>query len=284
MPELPEVETVCQDLRDAGLCGSIITNARVHWPRTIATSSPAEFCKAIAQHQIMAVTRRAKYIILELAPTENPSGPTQFLLIHLRMTGQLNIVEGAPKRDTHEHVILSLNTNTQLRYKDTRKFGRWYLVSDPEEKLASIGPEPFSKTFTPKRLATMLATRSRALKPLLLDQNFLAGLGNIYVDEALWESELHPEAPANSVTTEQAKRLHRAIRLVLKRGLKNMGTTLGTGKANFYSVGKRRGRNQDQLKVFRRTDAPCPRCTTPIIRLVVGQRSTHLCPSCQIVR
>ena len=280
MPELPEVETVCEDLRQAGLKDRRITQAKVHWPRTVATHTPSAFQKAIADRQVTDISRRAKYIVLTLSGNQSDASP-QTLLIHLRMTGQFNLCESAPKRDKHEHVILTLDDGRTLRYKDTRKFGRWYLMQDADDKLGDIGPEPFDPAFTAKRFATMLTERSRALKPLLLDQTFVAGLGNIYVDEALWESHLHPESPANTVDKEHAKALHKAIRLVLKRGLKNMGTTLGTGNANFYSVGKRSGRNQDQLKVFRRTGQPCPRCATSVERLVVGQRSTHICPNCQ---
>jgi formamidopyrimidine-DNA glycosylase len=119
------------------------------------------------------------------------------------------------------------------------------------------------------------------LKPQLLDQAFIAGLGNIYVDEALWEAGLHPRRIAATLTLPEIKALHRAIPRVLRRGLKNLGTSLGTGKANFYSVASRRGRNKDELKVFRRTAFPCPRCRTPIERIIVGQRSTHICPRCQ---
>jgi formamidopyrimidine-DNA glycosylase len=127
----------------------------------------------------------------------------------------------------------------------------------------------------------MLQKRTRMLKPLLLDQHFIAGLGNIYVDEALWEAGLHPCRRASSLSPAECKKLFLAIPRVLKRGLRNLGTTLGTGKANFFSVAGRRGGNIEQLRVFRRTGLPCPRCTAPIQRIIVGQRSTHICPGCQ---
>jgi len=126
-----------------------------------------------------------------------------------------------------------------------------------------------------------LKQHKRLLKPLLLDQTFIAGLGNIYVDEALWEAKLHPCRLSASLSTSEIKVLHRTIRRILKRGLKNLGTTLGTGKGNFYSVANLRGRNKDSLKVFRRTDLPCPRCKSPLERIIVGQRSTHICQNCQ---
>jgi formamidopyrimidine-DNA glycosylase len=127
----------------------------------------------------------------------------------------------------------------------------------------------------------MLEGKKRQMKPLLLDQTFIAGLGNIYVDEALWEARIHPLRISSSLAQKDIAALHRAIRLVLRRGLKNMGTSLGTGKANFYSVAGRKGRNADELKVFRRTGQACPRCGTAIDRLIVAQRSTHICPVCQ---
>jgi formamidopyrimidine-DNA glycosylase len=155
------------------------------------------------------------------------------------------------------------------------------MLKEPGRILDRLGPEPLASGFTAKTLTDGFKNRKRLLKPLLLDQTFIAGLGNIYADEALWEAKLHPCRMAVSLSTSEIKLLHRAIPRVLKRGLKNLGTTLGTGKANFYSVANRRGRNKDQLKVFRRTDLPCPRCKSPIERIIVGQRSSHICPGCQ---
>jgi formamidopyrimidine-DNA glycosylase len=147
--------------------------------------------------------------------------------------------------------------------------------------LSRLGPEPLEKNFTVRLLAGQLKRHRRRLKPLLLDQAFIAGLGNIYVDEALWDAKLHPDRIAAALSPAEIKALHRAIARVLNRGLKNLGTSLGTGETNFYSVARRRGRNKDELKVFRRTDHPCPRCNWPIARIIVGQRSTHICPRCQ---
>jgi formamidopyrimidine-DNA glycosylase len=203
------------------------------------------------------------------------------LLMHLRMSGHLNLVRANTPRSKHEHVVIRFADGRQLRFHDPRKFGRLQLVEDPQRILNRLGPEPLSSSFTAQNLAAGLKSRRRLLKPLLLDQKFIAGLGNIYVDEALWEAGLHPCRQACSLALPEIKALHRSIRRVLKRGLKNLGTSLGTGKANFYSVSRRRGRNSDQLKVFRRTDLACPRCGSPIERIIVGQRSTHLCPKCQ---
>lgn len=276
MPELPEVQTVVNDLNAAGLVGTTITGAEVFWHKTIENLSPEEFCQQIRELTIERIWRRAKYIAIDL--TEHGH-----LLIHLRMSGRLHLVTPDIERVKHEHVVLTLDDKRQLRFHDTRKFGRMYLVEDAESVLGHLGPEPLSDEFTARRFWEALQQHKRLLKPLLLDQRFLAGLGNIYVDEALWEARLHPQRISSSVSEDEVRALHRTIRLVLRRGLKNLGTTLGTGKANFYSVGRRQGRNSDELNVFRRTGLPCPRCDTPIERLVVGQRSTHVCPICQVL-
>jgi formamidopyrimidine-DNA glycosylase len=197
------------------------------------------------------------------------------------MTGRLHLVSAQLPLSKHEHITLSLGNRLQLRFHDTRKFGRMFLVNDFAPILNPLGPEPLTPAFTVKILAERLGSRNRVIKPLLLDQTCIAGLGNIYVDEALWEARIHPCRMASSLCDTEIRSLHRAIPKVLKRGLKNLGTTLGTGKANFYSVARHSGRNQQQLKVFRRTGLPCPRCKTHVERIIVGQRSTHLCPKCQ---
>jgi formamidopyrimidine-DNA glycosylase len=274
MPELPEVQTVVDDLLAAGLAGKTITGAKVFWPRIIHEPSSRAFCKSISGKTIEHIRRRAKYIVFDLS-----GGWT--LLIHLRMTGRLHITDPGMLVDKHEHVYLQFGPDLQLRYHDTRKFGRLCLLKNENDVLGKLGPEPLDDSFTAAKLYAILQAHSRMLKPLLLDQTVLAGLGNIYVDEALWDAHLHPCRISSAVSRKDAAVLHRAIRKVLKRGLKNMGTTLGTGRANFYSVGRRSGRNRDQLNAFRRTGQPCPRCKTPVERIIVGQRSTHICPACQ---
>ncbi|MFC1592185.1 bifunctional DNA-formamidopyrimidine glycosylase/DNA-(apurinic or apyrimidinic site) lyase, partial [Thermodesulfobacteriota bacterium] len=275
MPELPEVQTVVNDLVAAGLPGAEILRAEVFWDRSISAPGARDFCRRIAGRRITAVRRRAKYIVFDL------SGGCS-LLLHLRMSGRLHLQKKGSPRDKHEHVVLGLADGRELRLHDTRKFGRLGLVADAASALDHLGPEPLSKEFTQKLLGSILHSRRRMLKPLLLDQGVIAGLGNIYVDEALWEAGLHPCRSSDSLSAQEVRALHRAIPRVLKRGLKNLGTTLGTGQANFYSVANRRGRNSDQLKVFRRTGQPCPRCRSAIERIVVGQRSTHVCPQCQV--
>jgi formamidopyrimidine-DNA glycosylase len=274
MPELPEVQTVVNDLNLAGLPGRIITGARVFWPRTIDTLSPEEFCRQIMGQRIITIWRRAKYIVIDFA-----SG--LHLLIHLRMSGRVHLVLSDVERGKHEHVVLDLDNGRQLRFHDTRKFGRMFLMEDPDTITGKLGPEPLGDDFTTDWFLDHLHQKKRQLKPLLLDQTFLAGLGNIYVDEALWEAKLHPLRLSCSLTKAEIQALHTAIRNVLQKGINNLGTTLGTGKANFYSVGRRTGSNSEELNVFRRTGSECPRCKTAIARIIVGQRSTHICPDCQ---
>jgi len=273
MPELPEVQTLVDDLNRAGLVGTAIVGARVFWPRSVATPAPRTFCRGLKNRRIRAIRRRGKFLVFDL------SGGSH-LLIHLRMSGRLHLVAPHAKRSKHEHVVIDLEER-QLRLHDTRKFGRIYLVEDDRTVLGRLGVEPLEKGFTAAVLQQLLSRRRRMIKPFMLDQTVIAGLGNIYVDESLWEARIHPCRPADTLTSKEIRALHRAIPKALQCGLQNLGTSLGTGKANFYSVARRTGRNQDCLNVFRRTGAPCPRCRTPIERIVVGQRSTHLCPACQ---
>lgn len=274
MPELPEVQTVVAHLNQVPIVGRTITDARVYWPKTIAPLNSRQFCRSIRGCVVQQIARRGKFIVLDLSRHLT-------LLIHLRMTGRINLVDPTTDRNPHEHVILRLDQTTELRFQDTRKFGRLVLTDAPQTLLDRLGPEPLATTFTGKRLYTMLQACRRQLKPLLLDQQFLAGLGNIYVDEALWTAGLHPLRISNSLIVAEATSLHRAIRRVLRKGINNLGTSLGRGKGNFYSANNRPGRNADRLNVFRRTGKACPRCNTAITRIIVAQRSSHLCPRCQ---
>lgn len=274
MPELPEVETVVRDLRAHGLPDSVIRSVAVRWPRTIAELPPDAFCRALAGKTITDVSRRAKFIVVNLDSGDR-------LLIHLRMTGKLRFTAPGERPGPHDHVSLHLTDGRELIFNDTRKFGRFRLTQPGDDPFAALGPEPLEADFTPTLFKQRLKGKTRQIKPLLLDQTTVAGLGNIYVDEALWQARIHPERRADTLTAAEIRRLHAAIRTVLQRAIDNAGTTLGSGEANFYSVAGRRGRNADALKVFRRDGMPCPRCGTVIDRIVVAQRGTHLCPRCQ---
>ncbi len=274
MPELPEVHTILQDLKQAGLVGCRIQKVHLHWPKTVAQPAAAHFCQLLCHKRIIGLDRRGKYLIFSLSQG-------YYLCIHLRMTGRLLLVDQATPETLYVRLRLELDHGKALDYHDTRKFGRWHLVKNPEEVVGKIGPEPLSPNFTFENFWNRLHPRSRALKPLLLDQTFLAGLGNIYVDEALWQAQLHPLQSAHLLTPQQAQHLYQAIRYVLIRGIESQGTTLGTGRTNYYRLDGTRGGHQMLLNVFRRTGKPCSRCGYFIERLVVAQRSTHICPHCQ---
>ena len=195
MPELPEVQTIVNDLIDAGLVSARITAVKVDWPRSIAGMSPQEFARRLKGSRIENIRRRAKYIIFDLG--ENNGA----LLVHLRMSGRLLLADASGNRDKHEHVSIAFSDSRELRLHDTRKFARLYLCTTAEEITEGLGPEPLEADFTLSWFRAMLKKRSRMLKPLLLDQRFIAGLGNIYVDEALWEAGLHPCRRACTLTS-----------------------------------------------------------------------------------
>jgi len=274
VPELPEVETVVRDLRALKVVGQTIRRVEVRWERTVAGMRPEAFIKRLHGRRITGIARRAKYIVVSLS-----GGWT--LLIHLRMTGQFELTAPGAQGDKHEHVVLRFAEGRELRFRDTRKFGRWILTRNPDAHLARLGPEPLGSEFRAAEFAAAVRKHRRQLKPLLLDQTFVAGLGNIYADEVLWKARLHPRRRSDRLTLPEAGALHRAIRDVLRRAIRNRGTSLGMTRTNFRGADGRRGRHQLRLNVFQRTGAPCARCGSPIRRLLVAQRSTHICPQCQ---
>ncbi len=273
MPELPEVETIVQELRASQLIGRKIGKVTVSWPRTIATPSVDDFCSQLHNQVILQISRRGKFIVFTLSKGT--------LLVHLRMTGKFTLTKEKRAVSSHERVRLELDDGHFLYYEDQRKFGKWYLLTDPELKFQELGIEPLSKDFTLQAFQKLIKKSSQQIKPFLLNQRHIVGLGNIYVDEALWEAKIHPARKADSLTSVEIKALHRAIPHVLKQGIAHMGTSLGSTQANYYSVSGRRGGHQTQLKVFRRETLPCPRCGTTIIKITLAQRGTHLCPNCQ---
>jgi formamidopyrimidine-DNA glycosylase len=272
MPELPEVETVVRELRKAGLIGRRIVRAQALWAKAVAAPASARFAREIRGREIRSLSRRGKFIVAEL------SGD-RALLIHLRMSGHLDVAPAGFRPRRHDRVVWTLDDGRQLRFEDTRKFGRIWLVRDPAQILGHLGPEPLG--ISPAVFAAGLAARARQLKPLLLDQTFLAGVGNIYSDEALWAACLHPRRRSDTLSAAQAAALLAAIQAALRQGIRNLGTTFGNGNTHFVLPRGDRGRNQEQLRAYGQTGAPCPRCGTPIRRILVGQRATHLCPACQ---
>jgi formamidopyrimidine-DNA glycosylase len=201
------------------------------------------------------------------------------LLIHLRMSGRLVIESEACLDDRHLRVLLLLDDGRRLSFIDQRKFGRMILIDDPTQILGDLGPEPLSEKFTPECLEEMLRSRRGHIKPLLLDQRFLAGLGNIYTDEALWRAQIHPLRPANTLTFTEARHLHKAIRAVLTSAIASGGTTLEDEV--YRQADGQAGEFATKLAAYGREDQPCLRCGQAIKRIKVGQRGTHYCPRCQ---
>ena len=273
MPELPEVETIARNLRP-DLIGLTVLDADVRWARTIAMPSVRRFKQQIRGQVIRDVSRRAKFLRILLTDYE--------LFIHLRMSGDLALTPGSVAPATHDRLVLSLAGRSArsrrlrpytLAFNDTRKFGRVWLTANADEITGRLGPEPLSDDFTAQWLSDALRKRHRQLKPLLLDQTFLAGLGNIYADESLHRAGLHPLALSSSVSAMKAEQLHAAIRSTLQEGIRRNG-------ASFDWV-YRGGEYQNYFRVYDREGEPCPVCGTPIRKLVVGQRGTHICPNCQ---
>ncbi len=277
MPELPEVETIARCLRDGEakyhttLIGCRVASTEVLWTRTLANLTPDEFAKRIQGQTIQSVGRRGKILVIQLS--------TDTLLVHLRMSGDLRLEATRDSHGTpvplqkHDRLSLVFDCSQRLVFNDTRKFGRVWLTEDPETVLGSLGPEPLDPQLTDSQFFSMLSNRKRQLKPLLMDQSFLAGLGNIYTDEALHLAKLHPCMPSDQVSPEASSRLLAAIRSVLQEGIRRNGASIDW----VY----RGGDFQNHFQVYGRIDQPCPVCGTPITRLVVGQRGTHICPACQ---
>lgn len=273
MPELPEVETIACGLRDC-LVGQQVVAAHVAWARTVATPSAEAFCHDIVGRRVQEVGRRGKFILMDL--------DRGVLAVHLRMTGRLLVCDAAPEQAPwwpYVRAQLTFASGLRLYLVDVRKFGRLYLVSSAAEVVGSLGPEPLSAAFTVEALAERLRASRRQLKPLLLDQRVLAGLGNIYVDEALWEARLHPLRRSDTLSDAEVVRLHAAIRLILDRAVCNGGTTL----RDYRNVANEAGTNQLALAVYGREGKACLRCGAIIQRLTLGGRGTRLCPVCQML-
>jgi formamidopyrimidine-DNA glycosylase len=276
MPELPEVETIVRALRQGGregpsLPGRTIHSASLLWQRSLAEPAPAEFCQRLPGQTVKSIGRRGKIIILQL--------DRDALLFHLRMSGDLRVEPGLDEQGQpvephkHDRAVLAFADGLRLAFNDPRKFGRIWLVGQPASMLQKLGPEPLDPDLSTEGFHQKLKAVHRQVKPLLLDQGFLAGMGNIYTDEALHAAKIHPLQPSDSLTLEQAGQLLLAIRQVLEEGIRRNGASIDW----VY----RGGEFQNSFQVYQRTGQPCPVCGTPVARIMVGQRGTHFCPTCQ---
>lgn len=264
MPELPEVETIVRGLQRP-LVNRTFTGVTVLWPNAVKTPLP-ELKSRLPGQRIESLTRRGKYLQFSLS-----GGDTLFL--HLKMSGELLVESNDEPLHPHMRTIFDLDNQHQLRFKDTRKFGRVYLVDDPAQVTAQLGPEPLADDFTVEDFIALFAGRRGRLKPLLLNQHFLAGVGNIYGDESCFVARIHPRRQVDTLSETELTRLYQAIRQVLNHGIVHKGASLD----EVYKGGE----FQNHFQVYGRAGEPCLRCGTPIERVVLGGRSTHFCPRCQ---
>jgi formamidopyrimidine-DNA glycosylase len=270
MPELPEVETICRYLRDGNadnppILGLMIGCAHVLWARSLAMPGVEEFYQRLPGQIVEQIHRRGKFILLSLT--------NDTLLVHLRMSGDLLVEQTDTQPAIHHRILIDFRNGKRLSFNDTRKFGRMWLVEDPEQVIGGLGPEPMDPDLTPETFSQRLQATHRQLKPLLLDQTFIAGLGNIYVDESLNLARLHPLMKSDEINYPQATQLLRSIRIVLNEAISRNGASI-----DWVYKG---GDFQNYFRVYDRAGQPCFECGTPIQRIRIGQRGTHFCPVCQ---
>jgi formamidopyrimidine-DNA glycosylase len=264
MPELPEVETIARRL-NPNLVGRKILAVDLLWTGSLVDPTPVEFTRRLRGQTLREITRRGKFLHLHLS--------RDHLLFHLRMSGDLTVTESLHLPEKHDRLVLGLSGKRSLVFNDPRKFGRIWLTANPGQVLDSLGPEPLAADFTAEVLYSLLQSRHRQVKPLLLDQTFLAGMGNIYTDEALHLARLHPCRSSDSLSLSEGLALWHAIRDVLQEGIRRNGASIDW----VY----RGGDFQNFFRVYGREGKACAACGTTIERIVVGQRGTHLCPACQ---
>ncbi len=269
MPEMPEVETIRRDL-DATIVGRAITSVSVLDARLVQGTSVRAFRSSLEGASVTGTDRRGKYLLIGL--------DRRWLVLHLMMSGRIHLRD-SPAVRPHTRMVVEFDAGPSLHFVDTRRFGRAWAAT--HERLANIlsriGPEPLSPAFSADALRDGFRGRRVAVKPALLDQRTVGGIGNIYADEALWLARIHPETPAGSLRTPRLEALREAIVRVLREGIAHGGTSFRT----YEDSRGRRGSHQHRLQVFGRTGEPCGRCGRPVRRIVVGQRGTHLCTTCQ---
>lgn len=270
MPELPEVETVVRGLSEP-LIGRRVEGMWLDWAPTIHCPAPDEFAARLEGQRVRALGRRGKYILIAL---EHDT-----LVIHLKMSGRLYVTDADEEHEADRwvHVRFDLDGGRQLRFSDLRKFGRVYLTDDVDSLLSHLGPEPFSEDFTLERFRDGMRGRKRAIKSLLMAQEFIAGVGNIYADEALFRAGIHPATRVDLLTEADTERLHQTIREALLAGIEHEGASIGW----YRKPDGEKGSSQNHFYVYGRTNLPCRHCGTAINKIRVAQRGTHFCPQCQ---
>jgi len=273
MPELPEVETIVRGLKKI-IIGKLINNVIIREAKLIGYPDEEGFIEGIENREIIDIERRGKYILIRLNEEKT-------LVFHLRMTGKLLVKEREEIPDKHTHIIFELDNGLDLRFNNIRKFGRAYLIDGDNWQnaggLSKLGPEPLSPYFTFDDFKNALKKRKTRIKALLLNQGFIAGLGNIYSDEALFRAGISPTRKADSLTDQEIAALYQAIRLILELGIEYGGTTF----SDYLNAIGEKGKFQYQLQVYGRTGEDCLCCGQKIIRERVGGRNSHYCPHCQ---
>jgi len=265
MPELPEVETIKNELAPH-IIGRGITGITLFWQGIVRKTSVEEFCSHLIGQKITGVERRGKYLIFGLTSGEA-------LIIHLKMTGSLLL----KPPDRFIRAILHLDNETRIYFRDPRKFGAMWLVADKNAVVNKLGPEPLEADFTPQILAHRLSQRTAPIKALLCDQSFIAGIGNMYADEALFSARIHPLRPGKSLSTEEVERLHHAIRQVLWAAIGDKGASVDT----YFRPNGQMGTAHFQFRVAHGRGKSCPVCGTPLERIPIRNRGSYFCPRCQ---
>lgn len=276
MPELPEVETIMRRLRDGTpesqpVLGKVIEAVSVNWPKIVEQPNKQQFIADLKGKTIIGAQRRGKFLHFPLSKGH--------LIAHLRMSGDMRMEKRASKKgqplpqQKYDQVVVNFHSNWRMILSSIRKFSRVWYVLDPQTVLGDLGPEPLGPELNPQKLYTMLHAHHRQIKPLLMDQTFIAGLGNIYTDEVLFTARIHPLRLSNTITPEEAKALYQAMQTILKQAIEKLGSSLDW----MY----RGGEFQNYFKVHQREGQPCPGCGCTIKKIIVGQRSTYYCPCCQ---
>ena len=271
MPELPEVEVLRRDLQSE-VVGAHVVSVVVTGARTVRRQDPGTLVARLTGARLTAAGRAGKYLLVDL------DGGSEKLVVHLRMSGQLILTGPDGARAVHTHAVIRFSDGRELRFVDPRTFGELFISREP---LAPMGADPFDPGWGPGDLTAVLSGRQARLKALLMDQRRLAGLGNIYSDEALFVAGLRFDRPAGSLGQEEIARLHGAIVDTLGAAVEHRGSTLGDG--GYVDLHGRPGAHQDHHRVYAREGRPCLRCSRPIVRLQLASRSTFLCPICQVV-